>query len=173
MRKIEHPFVLLLVCFLTAKLTGCTEPSASNPKKSPQASARSTTLEKPPERKFRKIDEKERKVVTTKSGLKYEDLEEGLGAVAKAGDNVQVHYTGWFKDGKKFDSSLDRGEPFEFVLGKASVIKGWHEGVAGMKVGGKRKLIIPSELAYGKPGRPPKIPPDAELTFEVELLDIK
>jgi FKBP-type peptidyl-prolyl cis-trans isomerase FkpA len=171
MRK-EHPFELLLVCFLTAQLSGCNEPSTTNPKKSTQASARSNT-EKPPERKFRKIDEKERKVVTTKSGLKYEDLEEGLGAEAKAGDGVQVHYTGWLKNGKKFDSSVDRGEPFEFPLGRGRVIKGWDEGVVGMKVGGKRKLIIPSELAYGKRGAGRDIPPDAELTFEVELLDIK
>ncbi len=117
-------------------------------------------------------DKKEEKVITTKSGLKYIDLKVGTGKEAKAGNDVVVHYTGWLKDGKKFDSSVDRKKPFEFPLGRRAVIKGWDEGVAGMKVGGKRKLIIPSELAYGPAGRGP-IPPNAELTFEVELLDIK
>ena len=116
---------------------------------------------------------KEKKVVTTKSGLKYEDLKEGDGQEAKSGDTVEVHYTGRLKDGTKFDSSLDRGQPFSFPLGKGRVIKGWDEGVAGMKVGGKRKLIIPPDLAYGKRGAGGVIPPDAELTFEVELLKIE
>ena len=119
-------------------------------------------------------DKKEKKkVITTKSGLKYEDLKEGTGAVAKKGDRVEVHYTGWLaKDGKKFDSSKDRNEPFPFRLGAGEVIEGWDEGVAGMKVGGKRKLIIPPELAYGAKGKGP-IPGNAELIFEVELLKIK
>ncbi len=116
---------------------------------------------------------KDSKVVTTKSGLKYEDLKVGDGKEAKAGDSVQVHYTGWLKDGKKFDSSVDRGQPFTFKLGAGMVIKGWDEGVAGMKVGGKRKLTIPPDLAYGAGGRPPVIPPSAELTFDVELLGVK
>ena len=114
------------------------------------------------------------KVVTTDSGLKYQDLKVGTGAAAKKGDTVEVHYTGWLKDGKKFDSSVDRGKPFSFPLGAGRVIKGWDEGVAGMKVGGKRKLIIPSKLGYGARGTPDgTIPADAELTFEVELLKIK
>ena len=113
------------------------------------------------------------KVVTTASGLKYQDLKVGTGETAKKGDQVQVHYTGWLaKGGKKFDSSLDRKEPFEFPLGAGKVIKGWDEGVAGMKVGGKRKLIIPYKLAYGENGRPPAIPPKSDLVFEVELLKI-
>ena len=113
------------------------------------------------------------RVVTTKSGLKYIDEKEGTGQTAKAGDNVSVHYTGRLADGKKFDSSVDRGQPFDFPLGAGRVIKGWDEGVAGMKVGGKRKLIIPSELGYGKRGAGDVIPPDAELHFDVELLKIK
>jgi FKBP-type peptidyl-prolyl cis-trans isomerase len=118
-------------------------------------------------------EKQDEKVVTTKSGLKYIDQKEGSGDMAKAGDTVVVHYTGWLKNGKKFDSSVDRGEPFTFPLGAGRVIKGWDEGVAGMKVGGKRKLIIPPELGYGKRGAGGVIPPDAELTFEVELLRIR
>ena len=114
------------------------------------------------------------KTVMTNSGLKYEDLKEGTGAEAKKGDTVDVHYTGWLKDGKKFDSSKDRGEPFSFQLGAGKVIKGWAEGVQGMKVGGSRKLIIPPELAYGARGAGGGvIPPNAELTFEVELLKVR
>jgi FKBP-type peptidyl-prolyl cis-trans isomerase len=118
-------------------------------------------------------DKKEEKVITTKSGLKYVELKEGTGDEAKAGQTVEVHYTGWLKDGTKFDSSKDRNKPFQFPLGAGRVIKGWDEGVVGMKVGGKRKLIIPPELAYGKRGAGRVIPPDSELTFEVELLGIK
>jgi FKBP-type peptidyl-prolyl cis-trans isomerase len=114
----------------------------------------------------------EENVITTPSGLKYVDLAAGGGAEAHTGQHVKVHYTGWLKDGKKFDSSVDRGQPFEFSLGAGRVIKGWDEGVAGMKVGGKRKLIIPPGLAYGARGAGGLIPPNAELTFEVELLGI-
>jgi FKBP-type peptidyl-prolyl cis-trans isomerase len=113
------------------------------------------------------------KVITTKSGLQYVDEQEGTGPEAKAGNTVSVHYTGTLQDGKKFDSSKDRNEPFEFRLGAGMVIKGWDEGVAGMKVGGKRKLIIPADLGYGARGAGGVIPPNAELTFEVELLGIK
>lgn len=114
------------------------------------------------------------KTVTTKSGLKYIDTKEGTGEKAQAGDTVEVHYTGWLtKDGKKFDSSKDRDRPFSFKLGAGRVIKGWDEGVAGMRVGGKRTLIIPPELGYGKRGAGDAIPPDAELKFDVELLKIK
>jgi FKBP-type peptidyl-prolyl cis-trans isomerase len=119
-----------------------------------------------------KESDKEEKVITTTSGLKYVELKLGDGAEAKKGDTVQVHYTGWLKDGTKFDSSKDRNRAFTFTLGEGRVIKGWDEGVAGMKIGGKRKLIIPPDLAYGKEGRPPVIPENAELTFEVELLKI-
>jgi FKBP-type peptidyl-prolyl cis-trans isomerase FkpA len=110
---------------------------------------------------------------STDSGLQYEDLNEGTGAAAKAGDSVQVHYTGWLTNGTKFDSSKDRGKPFRFQLGAGQVIKGWDEGVAGMKVGGKRKLTIPPSLGYGARGAGGVIPPGAELIFEVELLGIQ
>ena len=118
-------------------------------------------------------DKPEGKEITTKSGLKYQDLKQGAGDAAKAGDTVEVHYVGTLTDGKKFDSSRDRNEPFVFKLGAGKVIKGWDEGVAGMKAGGKRKLTIPPELAYGKRGAGADIPPDATLIFEVELLKIK
>jgi peptidylprolyl isomerase len=121
-------------------------------------------------------DKDEPKEVKTESGLRYVDLKEGTGEAAKKGDTVEVHYTGWLyndgKVGKKFDSSVDRGKPFTFMIG-GRVIKGWNEGVVGMKVGGKRKLIIPPELAYGKEGAGDDIPPNATLLFEVELLKIK
>ena len=104
--------------------------------------------------------------------LKIEDLVVGSGAEAAAGQSVNVHYTGWLTDGTKFDSSLDRGKPFSFRLGAGMVIKGWDQGVAGMKVGGKRKLTIPSDLGYGSRGAGGVIPPNATLVFEVELLGV-
>ncbi|HEU4801193.1 MAG TPA: FKBP-type peptidyl-prolyl cis-trans isomerase [Gemmatimonadales bacterium] len=109
---------------------------------------------------------------TTPSGLRYQDLTEGDGAAARAGDSVSVHYTGWLTDGSKFDSSRDRGTPFTFQLGAGRVIAGWDEGVAGMKVGGSRKLVIPAQLGYGARGAPPVIPPNATLVFDVELLSV-
>lgn len=112
-------------------------------------------------------------MVTTASGLQYEDTAPGDGQEAKAGDTVSVHYTGWLEDGTKFDSSKDRHQAFEFPLGAGRVIKGWDEGVAGMKVGGIRKLTIPAELGYGSRGAGGVIPPNAILIFEVELLSIK
>ncbi|WP_456379272.1 FKBP-type peptidyl-prolyl cis-trans isomerase [Thiolapillus sp.] len=108
----------------------------------------------------------------TDSGLKYDDLEEGTGTEAVAGTQVTVHYTGWLTDGSKFDSSLDRNQPFQFALGNGQVIRGWDEGVQGMKVGGKRKLTIPPQLGYGAAGAGGVIPPNATLVFEVELLEI-
>lgn len=112
------------------------------------------------------------KEIVTPTGLKYTDLKAGAGAEAKAGDAVQVHYTGWLVDGTKFDSSRDSNRPFRFKLGAGQVIKGWDEGVAGMKVGGKRKLTIPPELGYGRQGAGSVIPPGATLVFEVELLGV-
>lgn len=117
-------------------------------------------------------DETGTKAVTSDTGLVYIDLKVGDGATPKPSDRVEVHYTGWLLDGTKFDSSVDRDKPFSFSL-TGGVIKGWLEGAATMKVGGKRKLFIPSDLAYGDRGRPPKIPPGATLVFDVELLSIK
>jgi FKBP-type peptidyl-prolyl cis-trans isomerase FkpA len=109
----------------------------------------------------------------TASGLRYQDLATGNGAEAAPGQTAVVHYTGWLTDGSKFDSSRDRGQPFSFPIGGGQVIAGWDEGVAGMKVGGRRKLVIPPELGYGPMGSPPVIPPGATLVFDVELLDLK
>ncbi len=110
--------------------------------------------------------------ITTDSGLKYVDEVVGSGDAPARGKKVRVHYTGRLTDGKKFDSSVDRGQPFEFIIGVGQVIQGWDEGVASMKVGGKRQLIIPPELGYGARGAGGAIPPNAELVFDVELLGV-
>ena len=105
--------------------------------------------------------------------LQIEELQVGTGAEAKVGQLVSVHYTGTLTDGSKFDSSHDRGQPLDFKLGAGQVIQGWDQGVAGMKVGGKRKLTIPPAMAYGERGFPPVIPPNSTLVFDVELMDVK
>lgn len=115
----------------------------------------------------------EGKDITTSSGLQYIDQVVGTGDTATAGQTVSVHYTGWLTNGKKFDSSVDRGQPFSFRLGVGQVIKGWDEGVQGMKIGGKRKLTIPSNLGYGARGAGGLIPPHATLVFDVELLGLQ
>ena len=112
-------------------------------------------------------------VIRTASGLGYVELAEGKGAMPAPGQTVSVHYTGWLESGKKFDSSVDRGQPLEFPIGRGNVIKGWDEGVGTMKVGGKRKLIIPAALGYGDRGAGGVIPPGATLIFEVELLAVR
>lgn len=117
------------------------------------------------------------KMIATPTGLKYSDEKSGAGSEAVQGKTVFVHYTGWLSNngskGKKFDSSLDRGQPFSFTLGAGQVIAGWDEGVAGMKVGGKRTLLIPPALGYGARGAGNAIPPNANLIFDVELLEVK
>ena len=119
----------------------------------------------------------ESKMTKTPSGLEYQDIKVGDGASPQKGQTVSVHYTGWLWEngakGKKFDSSIDRGQPITFPVGTGRVIKGWDEGLMTMKVGGKRILVIPPDLAYGPSGRPPVIPPNSTLMFEVELLEIK
>ncbi len=110
--------------------------------------------------------------VKTDSGLQYWDIRVGTGEVAKDGDHVKVHYTGWLTNGKKFDSSVDAHQPFDFTIGKGDVIKGWEEGVTGMKVGGKRQLRIPPQLAYGEQGYSGLIPANATLIFDIRLLAI-
>ena len=110
--------------------------------------------------------------VKTASGLQYWDIKVGTGTEAKNGDHVKVHYTGWLTSGKKFDSSVG-GAPFEFAIGKGDVIKGWDEGVTGMKIGGKRQLRIPPDLAYGERGYPGAIPANATLIFDIQLVGVK
>jgi len=146
--------------------SGSTEPAASS-----ESTAKPAT-EKIPAGPWAKLEQSKYK--TTDSGLTYAIIKEGKGAVAAAGQDVAMHYTGWLKsNGEKFDSSLDRGDPFHFSLGTGQVIPGWDEGVAGMKVGEKRQLVIPSKLGYGGTGTPGgPIPPDADLIFDVELLDV-
>jgi len=149
--------------------TAVTPPAPAAPQAQPAPAAK----EDPVEAARTLGTETQNPVVKTASGLEYIDVTTGTGAEAKAGQMVSVHYTGWLVNGTKFDSSKDRGQPFQFALGGGMVIKGWDEGVAGMKVGGVRKLIIPFELGYGAQGRPPVIPPSATLIFEVDLLGVQ
>jgi FKBP-type peptidyl-prolyl cis-trans isomerase FkpA len=125
-----------------------------------------------PEEVTKTFEKSDAKIQTMDSGLKYQEIKEGTGAEAEAGKHIYVHYTGYLTDGTKFDSSLSHGKPFDFVLGTKRVIKGWDLGIVGMKAGGKRKLLIPSSLAYGSSGSGSAIPPDSDLVFEVELLKV-
>jgi len=135
------------------------------------------TFSAPADEKSATAAKKESQMKTTPSGLQYEDTVEGAGASPKTGQTCVMHYTGWLWEnsakGKKFDSSVDRGQPFEFQIGRGMVIKGWDEGVATMKIGGKRTLLIPALLGYGARGAGGAIPPNATLLFEVELLGVK
>jgi peptidylprolyl isomerase len=150
-RNVEKLIVLILLTVAVA-IAACTQ---NDPK--PAADVKQSDGAKP---------------VTTSSGLSYVDLKTGNGASPVPGKPVKVHYTGWLENGTKFDSSLDRGEPFTFTIGAGQVIPGWDEGVMSMKEGGKRKLLIPSHLGYGSSGAGGVIPPNANLVFEVELLQV-
>ncbi len=147
-------------------------PAVEEKAEEPKAEEAPVAEEKAEEPKAEEAPAEEPKEVATESGLKYIDLKVGDGASPEAGKMVTVHYTGWLENGTKFDSSVDRGQPFVFPIGMGRVIRGWDEGVMSMKIGGKRKLIIPAELGYGARGAGGVIPPNATLIFEVELLGI-
>ena len=152
--------VLVAVIALTT-CSGTTEEPVEEPAAQPVEQAPEPTAEETPAAQTEEV-----------TGLEIEDIVIGEGAEAVPGSTVSVHYTGWLTDETKFDSSVDRGQPFQFTLGQGMVIKGWDEGVAGMKVGGKRKLTIPPEMGYGDQGAGGVIPPGATLIFEVELLGV-
>jgi peptidylprolyl isomerase len=154
--------IILLSALIALSLIafGCGQKSPA-----PKPQAQTPAAQKPSEQKS--------ELITTPSGLQYMDIVIGTGVSPQPGQIAVVNYTGWLPDGKKFDSSLDRGVPFEFPVGQGRVIKGWDEGVASMKVGGKRKLVIPPQLGYGERGVPGVIPPNSTLVFEVDLLSIK
>jgi peptidylprolyl isomerase len=152
MRNVEK-FIVLLLLIVAIAIPACSQKEAKT------VTERSAETQSPAG------------AVKTPSGLSYTDLVKGSGAAPVSGKSVTVHYTGWLEDGKKFDSSLDHGQPFVFRIGAGEVIPGWDEGVMSMRVGGKRKLFIPAQLGYGAAGAPGAIPPNANLIFEVELLD--
>lgn len=163
MRNILISFGIMLVCVLVLVLAQFNGQPSS-------AIAEQVNQKKPAPTKVNQMSDD--KVITTDSGLKYTEIKEGTGATPQKGQTVTVHYTGTLEDGTKFDSSRDRGQPFSFKLGVGQVIKGWDEGLSTMKVGDRRKLIIPPDLGYGARGAGGVIPPNATLIFDVELLKI-
>ncbi|MGB3655631.1 MAG: FKBP-type peptidyl-prolyl cis-trans isomerase [Rivularia sp. (in: cyanobacteria)] len=164
-------FVLLCVVFLGCAQISTEAPDTNASQNTIQESPASTTVADSTTTKA-SDNKMSDGIVTTPSGLKYEVLKEGTGETPKSGQNVTVHYTGTLEDGTKFDSSRDRGQPFQFKIGQGQVIKGWDEGLSTMKVGGRRNLIIPPELGYGSRGAGGVIPPNATLNFDVELLGV-
>lgn len=159
-----------LLVFALIAVAGCQESKTSSGTTSSSATTTASGAVTP---EPSGTDANAAKETTMANGLKYQDLTVGNGALAETGSSVSVHYTGWLTDGTKFDSSVDRGTPFSFRLGAGQVIRGWDEGVKGMRVGGKRKLTIPPDLGYGAQGASGVIPPNATLVFDVELLDVK
>ena len=162
-----------LILFACVALAGCksAEQSTTSTSSTTSGAAVSTPPKtEPPVASSGATEGTER---TLPGGLLVTDIKVGNGPMADIGNSVSVHYTGWLTDGTKFDSSVDRGEPIAFPLGTPGIIRGWNEGLKGMRVGGKRKLTIPPGLAYGDEGRPPVIPPGATLVFDVELMDVK
>jgi len=166
-------FLSIFAILLLILVAGCGK-TDKTPENKAEESAQQTTEAAPAEQPMSAgITQAPGDTVTTPSGLKYVDITVGVGPEPTTGQICEMDYTGWLTDGKKFDSSRDRGQTFQFPIGTGRVIKGWDEGVATMKVGGRRMLIIPYELAYGEQGRPPVIPPKSTLIFDVELKGVK
>jgi peptidylprolyl isomerase len=163
-------YIFITLTFLLLRFFGCGSSENNNTQEMNQEQTQ--TKETLPTAKF-PGEVTSTPPTTTSSGLQYVDIKTGTGDMPKQGQTISVHYTGYLLDGTKFDSSVDRGQPFETPIGVGRVIKGWDEGMVSMKVGGKRKLIIPFDLAYGERGYPGVIPPKATLVFDVELLSIK
>ena len=156
-------------CRESTEKSGSTEQSTSAKVTTPEPAAATTTPAAPALPGLPGTG----KVHKLASGLQYDDLVVGSGKMAEAGMNVSIHYTGYLLDGSKFDSSLDRGEPLKFQIAGGQMIQGFDEGVRGMRIGGKRKIVVPWSMAYGEAGRPPVIPPKADLVFDLDLLDVK
>jgi FKBP-type peptidyl-prolyl cis-trans isomerase len=174
-RSLKFPWILLASGCATAcaKLTAPPEPEPISQEQPTTQATVATAQAKPTASAPSTAPAPQAPKPPSNEKLEMKDLVMGKGAEAKAGDDLDVHYVGTLTDGKEFDSSKKRGVPFSFRLGAGRVIKGWDQGVAGMKVGGKRKLVIPPSLGYGEGGSPPVIPPNATLVFEVELVGIK